>query len=143
MIRIEDFAYKPLEHEAEKASNTYLMSLVALMIGLPIPIVNFIATLIMFFAYRDQTLFVRWHATQALLSQASLLIFNVIGYFHVVLFIFWHVVPGLWVIIYLGILFLINLAEFIMTIISAIYVRRGRHVTWWVLGTLADRWQRP
>lgn len=52
---------KPHEHELEAASNSYLMSLLVAMIGLPFPIVNLIATIIFFLANRRQTYFVRWH----------------------------------------------------------------------------------
>ena len=36
--------YKPAEHELEAASNSYLMSLLAVMAGLPFPIINLLAT---------------------------------------------------------------------------------------------------
>ena len=42
------FKYQPAEHEQEKASNVYLMSLVAAMVGLPLPIVNLIAAPVFF-----------------------------------------------------------------------------------------------
>ena len=42
------FIYEPGEHESEKASNSYLMSLIALIAGLPLPIINLIATLIFY-----------------------------------------------------------------------------------------------
>ena len=45
MIAVRSFPYVPGEHEAEKASNSYLMSLIAVIAGLPLPIVNLIATL--------------------------------------------------------------------------------------------------
>ena len=44
MINTAKFDYEPTEHEAEKASNSYLMSLIALIVGLPLPIINLIAT---------------------------------------------------------------------------------------------------
>ena len=40
------FAYQPNEYENERASNIYLMSLVVVIVGLPLPIINFIATVI-------------------------------------------------------------------------------------------------
>ena len=64
------------EHEREYASNGYIMSLVAIMAGLPIPVVNLIASVIFFLANRKATYFVRWHATQSLLSQLSVVAFN-------------------------------------------------------------------
>jgi len=61
------FEYQPSEHEAEKASNSYLMSLIALIAGMPLPIINLIASVIFFVGNRKGTYFVRWHCTQALL----------------------------------------------------------------------------
>ena len=40
--RIEDVV--PYEEEKERASNCYVMSLVAVMVGLPMPIINLAAT---------------------------------------------------------------------------------------------------
>ena len=37
MSPAREFVYKPDEYEAEKASNSYLMSLIAIMVGLPLP----------------------------------------------------------------------------------------------------------
>ena len=68
------------EHEAEAASNSYLMSLIAIICGLPLPIVNLIATVIFYFGNRKSTWFVRWHCTQALLSQLSLFLMNSYGF---------------------------------------------------------------
>lgn len=48
MITVSAFPYQPSEDEAEKASNSYLMSLVALIVGLPLPIVNLLATLVFY-----------------------------------------------------------------------------------------------
>ena len=45
-MNFQNFAYEPSEHEAEKASNSYLMSLIAIIAGLPLPIINLLATLI-------------------------------------------------------------------------------------------------
>jgi hypothetical protein len=45
MIRIKKFIYEPGDHEAETASSSYLMSLIAIIVGLPLPIVNLIATI--------------------------------------------------------------------------------------------------
>ena len=50
MINITQFAYKPGEHETESASHSYIMSLIAIMAGVPLPIMNLIATLIFYLA---------------------------------------------------------------------------------------------
>ena len=74
------FTYHPTETEAEKASNSYLMSLIAIMVGFPLPIINLMATLFFYIANRKSTYFVRWHCIQALLSQLSLFVINSIGF---------------------------------------------------------------
>ena len=68
--------YKPAEHELEAASNSYLMSLLAVMAGLPFPIINLLATVVFYLANRRRTYFVRWHCTQALVSQLPLFCTN-------------------------------------------------------------------
>jgi len=62
------FIYEPGEHEAEKASNSYLMSLVALITGILLPIINLLATFIFYMGNRKGTYFVRWHCMHALLT---------------------------------------------------------------------------
>ena len=54
--RIEDVV--PYEDEKERASNCYVMSLVAVMIGLPMPIINLAATGIFYLMSRKGTFFV-------------------------------------------------------------------------------------
>ena len=54
MINVTKFIYEPSEHEAEKASNSYLMSFIALIAGLPLPIINLIATLIFYMGNRNE-----------------------------------------------------------------------------------------
>src|SRR5258708_34804363 len=70
------FIYNPDEYERERAANSYLMSLIALMAGLPLPIVNLIASLLFYLNNRKSTYYVRWHCTQALLIQANTLVMN-------------------------------------------------------------------
>ena len=60
--------YKPAEHELEAASNSYLMSLLAVMAGLPFPIINLLATAVFYLANRHRTYFVRWHSRHWYLS---------------------------------------------------------------------------
>ena len=59
MIQNSNFVYQPTDHESEKASNSYLMSLIAIIVGLPLPIINLIATLIFYVGNRKGAYFVR------------------------------------------------------------------------------------
>jgi len=138
MIATHKFHYEPSEHEAEKASNSYVMSLIAIMGGLPLPIINLIATFVFYLGNRRGTYFVRWHCTQALLSQFVLLPFNSAGFWWTISIIFTSEKISSPYIAYLITIFIFNLAEFIGTIYSAIVTRKGRHVEWWVIGGLTN-----
>jgi uncharacterized Tic20 family protein len=132
------FPYVPGEHEAERASNSYLMSLVALIAGLPIPIVNLIATFIFYMGNRKGTYFVRWHCTQALLSQFSMLLINSCAFWWTMYIIFGDQTITNNYIAYVMVVFLFNLTEFIATIYTAIKTRDGEHVEWYFYGGLTN-----
>ncbi|MFN6944923.1 MAG: DUF4870 domain-containing protein [Cytophagaceae bacterium] len=138
MIAIKEFPYTPHDNEAEKASNSYVMSLVALIAGLPLPIINLIATLIFFLANRKGSYFVRWHCTQALLSQISLFIVNSTLFWWTISIIFRDTRADNQYFAYILTALLFNLTEFIFTIYTAIQTRKGIHVEWWFFGSLTN-----
>lgn len=138
MKLISAFAYPPMEHEAERASNSYVMSLIAVMAGLPLPIINLIATGIFFMGNRRGTYFVRWHCTQALLSQLSLLAINSVSFWWTISVFFQDGNMSNQYISYMITVFLFNLAELIATIYTAIETRKGHHISWWFYGDLTD-----
>ena len=139
MIQIKQFNYQPGEHEAEASSNSYLMSLIAILAGLPLPIVNLIATLIFYLGNRKSTYFVRWHCTQALLSQLSMLFINSYAFWWTLFIIFYEKEMTSNYISYLIIVIIFNLIEFITTIYTAIKTRKGIHVEWWFYGALTNK----
>lgn len=136
---MNSFFYTPAEHELEKASNSYVMSLVVVVVGLPLPIINLLATLFFFIANRKSTYFVRWHCTQALLSQFSLFCLNSVAFWWTVTIILnrGEGIENPYV-TYILLVVLFNLLEFIMTIRAAIRTRKGIHVSWWFYGPLTD-----
>lgn len=138
MIHVTKFSYEPGEHESEKASNSYLMSLIALIAGLPLPIVNLIATLIFYIGNRKGTYFVRWHCTQALLSQLSVLFINSFGFWWSISILFTEEIITTNYIAYMITALIFNLIEFVATIYTAIQTRKGIHVEWWFYGDLTD-----
>ena len=133
------FLNKITEEEAEKASNSYLMSLIAVIAGLPLPIINLIATLIFYMGNRKGSYFVRWHCTQALVSQASFLVVNRYGFWWTVSLILGDSEMTNSYIAYMITAVLFNMVEFIATIYTAIETRKGRHVEWWFYGTLTNQ----
>ena len=138
MITIENFTYTPHDNEAEKASNSYLMSLLAIMAGLPLPIINLAATFIFYMGNRDSTYFVRWHATQALLSQFSLLAMNSAAFWWTINIITQNSEITSTYISYIISVAIFNLGEFLATIFTAIQTRKGIHVKWWFYGDITD-----
>jgi uncharacterized membrane protein len=132
------FHYHPSHHELESASNSYLMSLIAIIAGMPLPILNLIASVAFYFGNRNSTHFVRWHCTQALLSQLCVFFVNCIAFWWTISIIFFDDEMTENYIIYIVAAIIFNLIEFIATISTAIDVRKGKHVKWPVLGTLTD-----
>jgi uncharacterized Tic20 family protein len=143
MITTTTFSYTPGEHESESASNSYLMSLVAVIAGLPLPIINLIATFIFYVGNRDKTYFVRWHCLQALFSQISLLAMNSVGFYWTLSIIFSSATITNHYIAYMITIFLFNLGEFIATIYTAIKTRQGLHVEWIFYGTITNLFCKP
>lgn len=124
--------------EREKASNSYLMSLMAVIVGLPLPIINLLATLFFYLGNRKGTYFVRWHCMQALLSQLSLLFINSFGFWWTISVLFGDESVSNAYIGYLLTALLFNAIELIATINAAIKTRKGIHVRWFFYGDLAD-----
>lgn len=136
MIQRKTFSYVPSDHECESASNSYLMSLIAIIIGLPLPIINLIATIIFYLGNRKSTYFVRWHCTQALLSQLSMLFINSTAFWwSISIFLTDEVISSDYIAFLIAAL-IFNLIEFVWTIYTAIQTRKGIHLEWWFYGPL-------
>jgi uncharacterized Tic20 family protein len=138
MIQEKPFAYKPTEHEREKASNSYLMSLVALIAGLPLPIINLLATFFFFLANRKGTYFVRWHCTQALLSQLALLGINSASFWWTISIIFGDEKVSNQYFAYIFTVIVFNVLEIISTIYAAVQTRKGKHLEFWFFGGITN-----
>jgi len=130
--------YKPLEEEAEKASNGYLMSLVVIIVGLPLPLINLLATFIFFLMNRKVSVFVKWHCTQALLSQLVLFIFNSVSFWWTISIFLGDRFLSSYYFAYLSIVIVVNIIEMISTIYAAIQTRKGKHVELFFFGPLTN-----
>ncbi len=62
--------------ERDDAMGGYLMMFAALAVGLPIPIINLLASVIYYFVNRKKSRFVHFHTLQGLLSQAPTTLLN-------------------------------------------------------------------
>ncbi len=137
-IKPQESFQAPNEYDSEKASNSYLMSVVVIMFGLPLPIVNLIASFIFYFANRKSSHFVRWHCTQTLVAQVVTFFANAAGVYWTVAVLFgdWQATNTYFAYIFTIIFF--NMFEFIATVYAAVRTRKGKHVSWWFFGPLAD-----
>ena len=131
-------AYHPSDSGREKAANSYLMSLMAAMVGLPLPIVNMLATVIFYLANRKRTYYVRWHCTQALISQIPLYFTNTVLFWWTVRLLLGYESLTSFYFAYLFTVVLFNVIDYIATIYSAVKVRKGEQVEWYVYGGLTD-----
>lgn len=138
MLTHPPFAYTPSESERESASNSYLMSLIAIMAGIPLPVMNLLATGIFYLGNRKSGYFTRWHCTQAMLSQITMFVVNITSVSWVLAILFGPANFSNAFVAWLIVALLVNLTEFALTIYTAIVTRKGVHVSWWFWGTLTD-----
>ena len=64
------------EREKEDAMGAYLMMFAAVAVGLPLPIINLIASVVYYFVNRKKSRFIHFHCLQALLSQIPTTLIN-------------------------------------------------------------------
>lgn len=129
----------PYEDEKERASNCYVMSLVAVMIGLPMPIINLLATAIFYLMSRRGTFFVRWNALQALVSQVPLFIMNNILFWWTIRILFCYTELSSAYIAYFITVNLYNVYDFVETVRSAVATRKGKVHRWYLYSTITDK----
>lgn len=138
MIKITHFIYAPNSSECEKASASYLMSLVTIFIGMPLPIINLIASLLFYLLNKKSTHFVRWHCTQVFISQLFLFGINSIGFSWTLSCLLGIVSFSNLYFSYLISLLIFNLIEIVSSIVSAIQTRKGMHVEWWAFNDVTN-----
>ena len=85
----------------------------------------------------------RWHCTQALLSQVSVFVVNSVGVAWTLRVIFTEATVTNSYIAYLIVALLFNLFELIGTTYAAIQTRKGKHVVWFFYGPLTDTLCKP
>lgn len=154
----DSYTEKIYPHDYEQASNSYLMSVVAVIAGLPIPILNLFAAIGFYLGSRKSGYFVRWHAIQSALGQVFLIPFNSVAMawtlrifinsereenfnndYETGSFIFGSLGDaGSYYWMYIALILLLNVIEFIIVIYTAIRVRKGHNVRWAVLSNIAD-----
>ena len=85
------------------------------------------ATFFFYLGNRKSTSYVKWHCTQALLSQLGLFFFNSAGFWWTIAVIFQEKQATNYYIAYMITIVLFNVIEFIGTLIMATKTRNGEH----------------
>lgn len=133
----KDWYRKVPDTQREAASNGYLMSLVAVGLGLPLPILNMIATAIFFFQSRKQTVFVKFHCMQAILSQLMLTVVNAIHFSWLISILFGSAEFNANYVGFAAAVIVFNLLEFISNIIGAVKARKGELCSFMFVGPVS------
>lgn len=114
--------------EKEDAMGGYMMMFAAMAAGLPLPVINLIASIVYFFINRDKSRFVHFHALQSLLSQIPTTVINWGAFFWTLqIFIFDNYELNDYYYAYLGFMLVMNIAYFIFSIIAAVKARKGKY----------------
>lgn len=113
--------------EKEDAMGAYLMMFAALGAGLPLPIMNLIASIIYFFIQQKNSRFVRFHSMQSLYSQIPTTLVNA-GTVYWVLQIYVFEKLGVTDVFigYVIMAVVLNLIYFVFSIIGAVKARNGK-----------------
>lgn len=152
--------------EYEQASNSYLMAIVGIVAGLPLPIVNIIASFLYYLSKRRSSYFVRWHCIQSILAQAVIIPFNSIAFgwtLSKIIFLISlrnesesfsaytgrhynnNAFEGGWPFedlyywLYIFFVILLNIAEFIAVLYTSSRVRNGNNIRLGLLANITDR----
>lgn len=139
MTEIKKLEHRLSDGEKERAANSYLMSVVVILVGFPLPIINLLSTFVFFIFHRGaSSYFVRWHCTQALISQLTVFLINTIGFWWSISVFFGSGVFTNFYVSYIIATFIFNILEFVGTFYTAVKVRRGVHLSWWFYGDITD-----
>lgn len=113
--------------EKEDAMGAYLMMFAAIGAGLPLPIINLIASVIYYFVHKNNTRFVRFHSLQSLWSQIPTTLVNAGAvYWTLQIFIFENLQTTDLYLGYLIMMVILNLIYFVFSIVGAVKARNGK-----------------
>ncbi|MCB0760609.1 MAG: DUF4870 domain-containing protein [Flavobacteriales bacterium] len=130
------------DKEKDDAMGAYLMMFASLAAGLPLPVINLIASVIYYFVNRDRSAFVHFHALQSLLSQIPTSLLNAGLVFWTFSNIIEHEGGGdaQWgeeYLMYLAFVIVMNLLYVVFSLIAAVRARKGRYYYFIVFGKMA------
>jgi uncharacterized membrane protein len=125
------------EREKDDAMGAYLMMFASLAIGLPIPLLNLVASVIYFLVNKKTSPFVAFHALQALLSHIPIVLLNAGAVAWIITNLATHAASWAWFLWYLVFTILVNLTYIIWSIVALIHANKGRFFYMPVFGRIS------
>jgi uncharacterized membrane protein len=114
------------EREKDDAMGAYLMMFASLAMGLPIPLLNLIASVIYFLVNRKTSPFVAFHAFQALLTHIPVVLLNAGVVAWIIANVATHASFWAWFFWYLFFTILVNVIYIVWSIVALISANKGR-----------------
>jgi uncharacterized Tic20 family protein len=126
------------ERERDDAMGSYLMMFASWAIGLPLPLINLIASVIYYLVNRKTSRFVAFHCYQALMSHIPVVLINagLVAWVIVLIATSPHFLLGPFL-AYLFFLVLVNVLYIVFSIIALIQAHKGRFYYMPFFGRLA------
>jgi uncharacterized membrane protein len=125
------------EREKDDAMGAYLMMFASLALGLPIPLLNLIASVIYFLVNKKTSAFVAFHALQALLFHVPIVLVNAGLVAWIITNFATHAPSWAWFLWYLLFTVLVNLAFIVWSIVALINANKGRFFYLPVVGRIS------
>lgn len=126
----------PIE-DREDAMSGYLMMFASIGAGIPLPVINLIAGIIYFYISRNKSPFVRFHTTQAVLSQVPTSLLNAGLVFWIIQIFFYDSLMDNQFKIYAIVVGLLNLSFFVFSIVAAVKARKGKMYFFFIIGKIS------
>ena len=142
---MSDFGYHPMPQpddiqirEREDAMGAYLMMFAALAAGLPLPIINLVASLIYYFVNKNKSRFVKFHVVQSLYSQFPTTLLNAgLVFWTIRIFALQHWEYTDYYKGYVAMVIVANLIYFVFSIVASVKARKGQFYYFLFFGKLA------
>lgn len=141
---MEENGYYPIpqpneipDREKEDAMGAYLMMFASIGLGLPLPFINILAAIIYYFVNQNKGRFVRFHAIQSMYSQILISIINSVLIVWGFMILGGAASPGnyFYGLVLAAVIF--NLIYFGISIIAAVYARKGKFFYFYFFGKFA------
>ncbi len=125
------------EREKDDAMAAYLMMFASWAIGLPLPLINLVASLVYFFINRRTSKFVAFHALQSLMFHIPVVCLNTgaVAWLIVLLASGFHAIG--FFLIYLVFVAMVNILYIVLSIIALLWAHRGRFYYMPLFGRIA------